>query len=149
MIAVISEPFGNVSCSLVTLSRAVAAHVAILFQIMTYSSHVYSLWPEVLLNHFIVSAGLMIASLTINSILSLILVKARTLENLGYTYYRQVPIFFKTRKKTSGNSLGHETRDAKEFASFRRDHATRWEQENSSGPVAILAKVVIEAQSLQ
>lgn len=36
MMAGISEPFGNGSCSLITLSRAVAACFAILFQIRNY-----------------------------------------------------------------------------------------------------------------
>lgn len=37
MVAGISEPFGNGSFSLITLSRAVAACIAILFQIRNYA----------------------------------------------------------------------------------------------------------------
>lgn len=81
MMAGTSEPFGNGSCSLITLSGAVAACFAVLFRNRNYPiSTLYELSsPE----PFIASALLMVASLTIDLILSLILVKAWTLGNRG------------------------------------------------------------------
>lgn len=74
---------------------------------------------------FMASALLMVASLTIDLILSLTLVKAWTLGNLGYTYYSQGPVCLKTRRKTSSISFGPKTRDARSIASFRIDHVLR------------------------
>lgn len=62
------------------------------------------------------SALLMVASLTVDLILSLILVKAWTLGNHGYTCYSQVP---------SSISFGPKTRDIGSIASFRIDRVLR------------------------
>lgn len=75
MIAELCEPFGNVSCFLITLSRELAAYVVILFQIVNYSSCFHSVdlgSPEPLHHFCCYSQG----SPTTDLILSLILEKA-------------------------------------------------------------------------
>lgn len=81
MIAELCEPFGNVRCYLITLSRELAAYVVILLQIMNYSSCFQSVdlgSPEPLHRFCCYSQG----SPTTDLILSLRLEKTKILKNL-------------------------------------------------------------------
>lgn len=81
MIAELCEPFGNVRCYLITLSRELAAYVVILLQIMNYSSCFQSVYlgsPEPLHRFCCYSQG----SPTTDLILSLRLEKTKILKNL-------------------------------------------------------------------